>query len=97
MVALATRITPRAACSAERPMVVPNAAIRRVDGRLGVWRLQDDSLQFVELRLGQSSLDGRVQVLDGLASGDQVVVYSAKTLDAGSRIAIRPSLVAQKP
>ncbi|MCZ4314218.1 efflux RND transporter periplasmic adaptor subunit [Comamonadaceae bacterium G21597-S1] len=78
-------------------LVVPNAAIRRVDGRLGAWRLQDDSLQFVELRLGQSSLDGRIQVLDGLASGDQVVVYSAKTLDAGSRIAIRPSLVAQKP
>ena len=79
-------------------LVVPNAAIRRVDGRLGVWQLQDDdSLQFVELRLGQSSLDGRVQVLGGLTSGDQIVVYSAKTLDAGSRIAIRPSLVAQTP
>ncbi len=78
-------------------LVVPNAAIRRVDGRLGAWRLHDGKLQFVELRLGPSSLDGRVLVLAGLASGDRVVVYSAKTLDADSRITVRPSLVAQKP
>jgi HlyD family secretion protein len=78
-------------------LVVPNAAIRRVDGRLGVWRLHDGKLQFVELRLGQSSPHGQVQVLDGLASGDQIVVYSAQTLDAGSRITVRASLVAQQP
>jgi len=78
-------------------LVLPNAAVRRVDGRLGVWRLHDGALQFVELRLGQTSQDGRVQILDGLAAGDQVVVYSAKTLVAGSRIAVRKSLVAQTP
>lgn len=78
-------------------LVLPNAAIRRVGGRLGVWRLQGGELQFAELRLGQTSQDGRVQVLEGLASGDQIVVYSAKTLDADSRFSVRSSLVVERP
>lgn len=80
-----------------RTLVLPNAAIRRVDGQLGVWRLHDGGLRFAALRMGSSSPDGRVQVLEGLTSGDQVVVYSARTLDAGSRIQVRASLTAESP
>ena len=32
------------------------------------------------MRVGQASLDGQVQVLDGLKAGDEVVVYSEKEL-----------------
>ena len=40
------------------------------------------------VRLGQTSLDGQVQILDGLKAGDEVVVYSEKALTAGSRIKV---------
>ncbi|MDX9886955.1 efflux RND transporter periplasmic adaptor subunit [Thauera sp.] len=67
--------------------VVPNAAVQRVEGRLGVWVVDGTrDLRFVPLRLGAADLDGRVQVLDGLDGGERVVVYSHKPLKAGSRI-----------
>jgi RND family efflux transporter MFP subunit len=69
-----------------RPLV-PNAAVQRVEGRLGVWVVEGTrELRFVPLRLGAADLDGRVQVLDGLEGGERVVVYSHKPLKAGSRI-----------
>ena len=69
-----------------RPLV-PNAAVQRVEGRLGVWVVDGTrELRFVPLRLGAADLDGRVQVLDGLEGGERVVVYSHKPLKAGSRI-----------
>ncbi|MGL1834477.1 efflux RND transporter periplasmic adaptor subunit [Rhodocyclaceae bacterium SMB388] len=77
--------------------VVPNASVQRVDGRLGVWVIDDDALAFVPLRLGTTDLDGRVQVLEGLAGGEQVVVYSHKALGAGSRIRIVDRLVGAAP
>ena len=43
-----------------------------------MWRLQDGKPAFAPVRLGASSLDGQVQVLDGLQAGDTVVVYSQK-------------------
>lgn len=66
--------------------VVPNAAIREVNGQRGVWLLRDDGLHFVPVKLGRSDLDGRVQVLSGLQTGERVVVYSEKALTARSRI-----------
>ena len=69
-----------------RPLV-PNAAVHRVEGRLGVWVVDGTrALRFVPLRLGAADLEGRVQVLDGLEGGERVVVYSHKPLKAGSRI-----------
>ena len=76
----------------ERP-VVPNASVQRVDGRLGVWLIDDDALAFQPVRLGTTDLDGRVQVLEGLEGGEQVVVYSHKELGARSRIQIVERLV----
>lgn len=69
-----------------RPLV-PNAAVQRVEGRLGVWVVDGTrDLRFVPLRLGAADLEGRVQVLDGLDGGERVVVYSQKPLKAASRI-----------
>ena len=49
------------------------------------------------MRLGQSSLDGQVQVLEGLKAGDEVVVYSEKELSAGTRIKVVESLAGRQP
>lgn len=67
---------------------VPNAALQRVDGVLGVWRVADDALNFVVVKTGAHDLDGQVQILAGLKVGEQVVIYSRQTLTDGSRIKV---------
>lgn len=66
--------------------VVPNAAIRHVDGRLGVWRIEDGAPRFAAVELGAADLDGHVQVRGGLHEGDRVIVYSEKAVTARTRI-----------
>lgn len=68
--------------------VIPNAAIQRINGKLGVWQVIDDNLHFTPIRLGAADLDGHVQVREGLTAGDKVIVYSAKALSVRNRIHI---------
>ena len=60
--------------------VIPNAAIQRINGKLGVWQVKNGDLHFTPVTLGAADLDGHVQVREGLKVDDQVVVYSAKVL-----------------
>lgn len=68
--------------------VIPNAAIQRSNGRLGVWQVMNGDMQFTPVLLGAADLDGYVQIREGLKTGDQVVVYSAKALNTRSRIKV---------
>ena len=63
---------------------IPNAALRRVGGKMGVWELTESGLHFAPLVLGQADLDGRVQVQSGVTEGARIVVYSEKELSANS-------------
>lgn len=74
-------------------LLLPNAAIQRQQGQTGVWRLVDDQLEFAPVQLGVQSLDGQVQVLQGLAKENRVVIYSEKMLKAASRIKVVDTLV----
>ena len=67
---------------------IPNAALRTVGGKLGVWKMADGKLRFEAVTSGRGDLDGWVQVAHGLAAGEQVVVYSEKTLNSRSRIQV---------
>ena len=78
---------------AEQALVVPQASVQTHQGRTGAWRLKDGALDFVPVQLGASSLDGRVQALSGLASGDTVVVYSDKPLSTGARFKVVDAMV----
>ncbi|MFO1219386.1 MAG: efflux RND transporter periplasmic adaptor subunit [Burkholderiaceae bacterium] len=89
-VTLSLPVTPRA-------VTLPNAAIKRPQGRTGVWTIDSGGLRFTPVRLGQASLDGQVQVLDGLPPASTVVVHSEKELDAASRIRVVESLAGQRP
>ncbi|TAM04445.1 MAG: efflux RND transporter periplasmic adaptor subunit [Pusillimonas sp.] len=66
--------------------VIPNAAVHREGGKIGVWQIVHGDLRFSPVKLGASDLNGYVQVREGLKNGDQVVVYSEKALTAHSRI-----------
>lgn len=68
--------------------VVPNASLQRVDGALGVWVADGNRPRFVPVRTGASDLDGRVQVLDGVAVGERVVQYSQRSLDRHNRLRV---------
>jgi len=68
--------------------VVSNAVVRTEGGQLGVWQVEDGELHFVSVKLGQGNLDGQVQIREGLAIGDHVVVYSEKALSKRSRLHI---------
>lgn len=80
-----------------RSLLLPNAAIKRRNGQTGVWVLDAGTLRFAPVRLGQASLDGQVQVLDGLAAADRVVIYSEKEIDAQSRIQVVQNLAERAP
>lgn len=69
-------------------LVVPNAALIRAGGKIGVWRIVNGGLQFAPVKLGVADLDGYVQVREGLEQGDRIVVYSEKALSARSRVRV---------
>ncbi len=77
--------------------VIPNAAIQRMDGQLGVWQIADGKLRFTRVSLGTSDLNGEVMVREGLKEGDRVVVHSEKALSARSRIHIVDQLRGVSP
>ena len=68
--------------------VIPNAAIQRLAGQTGVWRLVDGRPRFTPVEVGGGDLEGLVQIRAGLAAGEQVVLYSAKALREGCRLAV---------
>jgi HlyD family secretion protein len=68
--------------------VVPNASVQRVDGRLGVWLIEDNKPRFAPVKVGATDLDGMVQILDGLKVGERVVVYSQRALGPRSRLKV---------
>jgi HlyD family secretion protein len=74
-------------------LLLPNASIQRQQGQTGVWRLKAGKPEFAPVQLGAHSLDGQVQVLQGLSRGDEVVVYSQKALTPGARIQVVDALV----
>lgn len=75
-----------------RTPAIPNAALHRVDGEVGVWVIRGGDLAFVKVKIGAQNLDGWVQILDGLKTGEQIILHSAKALSANSRFSIVKSL-----
>lgn len=73
--------------------VIPNASVQHSGGQTGVWRMHAGQPQWVLVQLGASSLDGRVQVLQGLQAGDVVVQHSQVALTPGQRVRVVDALV----
>lgn len=73
--------------------LVSGASIQRQGTVTGVWRMASGKPAFVPVRVGAASLDGQVQILEGIKSGDNVVVYSQQALTADSRVQVVDALV----
>jgi HlyD family secretion protein len=78
-------------------VLLPNAAIKRMQAQTGVWVIEDGEVRFVPVRIGQSSLDGQVQVFDSVKPGTTVIVHSEKDIGAHSRIKVVDSLGGRQP
>ncbi len=78
-------------------VLLPNPALQRRVDQVGVWRIESGQPSFAPVRTGLASLDGQVQVLEGLKAGDEVVVYSEKALTVGSRIQVVDQLAGSPP
>lgn len=76
-----------------KSMIIPVASLQRFGGSTGVWRMESGKPTFVPVKVGAASLDGQVQVLEGLKAGDEITVYSQKPLTAGARVQVVDSIV----
>lgn len=74
--------------------IVPNAALRQRAGRSGVWLQDGAKLRFAPVKTGARSLDGKVQVLEGLDAGNVIVLHSERDLGEGSRFKVMDKLPA---
>ena len=68
--------------------IVASAAIKTLDGRTGVWKVNGEEIVFTPITLGRSDLDGYIQITKGLEPGDKMVLYSEQMLTMRSRIHI---------
>lgn len=78
-------------------LLIPNPALQHQADRVGVWRIEGGKPAFTPVRIGQTSLDGQVQVLEGLGAGDAVVVHSERAITARSRIQVVDRIAARQP
>lgn len=74
-------------------LIIPSASIQRHGGSTGVWRMESGKPIFAPVKIGATSLDGQVQVIQGLKAGDEVVVYSQKPVTADARLQVVGSIV----
>jgi len=79
--------------AAQSGLLIPNAAIKQMPQGSGVWKLKDGKPSLTPVKLGSNSLEGNVQILDGLAAGDEVVIHSERDLNEGARIKVVSQLV----
>jgi len=71
---------------------VPAAAIRYGRQQTGVWRNVDGKAVFVPIRIGTHTLEGRVQIVAGLARDDEVIVHSSTELSGGEKLRLVESI-----
>jgi HlyD family secretion protein len=73
-------------------ILIPNAGLKRQGDQPGVWVHRSGKAQFVTVKLGKTSLDGQVEILEGLTDGEQVITHSEKEITADSRLKVVDSL-----
>ena len=81
----------------EQALSIPTAALKRLDNQDGVWVVQGGQLQFKPVTPGLSTLEGRTQIIAGLSTGDELVVYSQQALHVGMKVKAVTEIVKVKP
>lgn len=74
---------------------IPREALLHRDGRPVAFVLSGDRVALRRLELGTADLAGRVEVREGLAAGERVVVSGAGFLNDGDRVRVAPAPLAE--
>lgn len=74
----------------EQALAIPKAALRREQGRLGVFLLSGGSLEWKDVQIGVSTAT-YAEVISGLKEGDWVALPSDTVLSAGMEVKKRPA------
>jgi HlyD family secretion protein len=81
----------------EKALAVPAAALSRQGTVDGVWRPAEGRARFAPVVAGAASTDGLIEIRQGLAAGDEVIVHSGRMLAADARIKVVDKLTAKSP
>jgi HlyD family secretion protein len=74
----------------QQALMVPEKSVERYDGVRGiVWVIKDGRLAKVEIRFGHKTLDGELQVIDGLPEHARIVVSDTAHLKEGLSVLIK--------
>ena len=68
--------------------LIPRQAVRDVDGKQAVFQFKEGKLTMRPVKLGQTR-GNEIEVLEGIAAGDQVVVNGPERLEDGQRAEIK--------
>jgi HlyD family secretion protein len=78
---------------ASKALIAPAASLHAHGKDKGVWLMKAGKPVFAPVKLGLSSLDGQVQILEGVKEGDEIVVHSQKPLTQEMRVQVVDALV----
>ena len=68
-------------------VMVPESAIRTVDGKAGVFRIVEGRARFQPVKKGPKA-EGQVEVLEGLAGGERLISSSSGEVREGDRVKV---------
>jgi len=80
----------------EQALSIPTAALKQLEQQEGVWVMQDGRVQFKPVKAHITTLEGRTQIISGLAEGDEVIVYSQQELRSGMKVKVVDAIVKAK-
>lgn len=80
----------------DQALSIPTTALKRLDKQEGVWVVQGGRVQFKAVKAGLSTLEGRTQIVSGLAEGEELIVYSQQALHAGMKVKTVAEIVKAK-
>lgn len=73
-------------------LTVPNASLRALGVKRGVWVRAGGRLRSVPVQVGAEGANGDVEILQGLKEGDEVLVYSERELGENDKVRVVKSL-----
>jgi HlyD family secretion protein len=71
---------------APRALHVPAAAVKKVDGGYGIWKIENGKTAFCAVQTGITTLDGKTEITGGLRPGESFIVYSPAELWSGMKV-----------
>ncbi len=71
---------------APRGLYVPAAAVKKLDGGHGVWKIENGKAAFRAVQTGITTLDGKTGITGGLSPGETLIVYSPAELRSGMKV-----------